>query len=238
MRGTPSIDKVRGDFDRLADLSEEGGWDHNAYYYPFLLRQLPERFGEALEIGCGTGVFTRLLASRCERVVAIDLSPRMVEVARSRSKGHPNIEYEVADATSWPLPEEGFDCVVSIMTVHHLPLGPALRKMRNALRPGGALVLLDLYQASSVADYLVSVLAFPAGMALRLAEPGGLSNRQSEALRRAWEEHGKTDVYPTLREVRDACGVELPGASVRRHLLWRYSVIWRKQHDERERRPA
>ena len=238
MKGTPVIDKVREDFDRLADLSEEGVWDHNACYHPFLLRQLPERFGEALEVGCGTGAFARLLANRCERVVAIDLSPRMVEVSRSRSKGHPNIEYEVADATSWRFPKEGFECVVSIMTMHRLPLGPTLRKMRDSLRPGGALVLLDLYQASSVADYLVSALAFPAGMALRLAKTGGLSDRQSDALRRAWEEHGKTDVYPTLGEVRGACEAALPVASVRRHLLWRYSVVWRKQHDERGRRSA
>ena len=229
---------MREDFDRLAGLSEEGVWDHNAYYHPFLLRQLPERFGEALEVGCGTGAFARLLANRCERVVAIDLSPRMVEVSRSRSKGHPNIEYEVADATSWRFPEEGFECVVSIMTMHHLPLRPTLRKMRDSLRPGGALVLLDLYRASSVADYLVSTSAFPAGMALRLAKTGGLSDRQSEALRRAWEEHGKADVYPTLGEVRGACEAALQGASVRRHLLWRYSVVWRKQHDERGRRSA
>ena len=238
MKGTPVKDKVREDFDRLAGLSEEGAWDHSAYYHPFLLRHLPERFGEALEVGCGTGAFARLLANRCERVVAIDLSPRMVEVSRSRSKGHPNIEYEVADATSWRFPQEGFDCVVSIMTMHHLPLGPTLRKMRDSLRPGGALVLLDLYQASSVADYLVGALAFPAGMALRLAKTGGLSDRQSDALRRAWEEHGKTDVYPTLGEVRGACEAALPGASMRRHLLWRYSVVWRKQHDERGRRSA
>ena len=228
MKGTTSIEKVREDFDRLADLSEEGGWDHNVYYHPFLLRWLPERFGEALEVGCGTGAFARLLASRCDRVVAIDLSPRMIEVARSRSRGHPNIEYEVADATSWQFPEEGFDCVVSITTMHHLPLGPTLRKMRDALRPGGALLLLDLYRAWSVADYLASALAFPAGMALRLVKTGGLSNPQSHALRRAWEEHGTTDVYPTLAEVRGACEAELPGAAVRRHLLWRYSVLWRK----------
>jgi hypothetical protein len=47
-------------------------------------------------------------------------------------------------------------------------------------------------------------------------------------VRAAWAEHEQYDVYPTLSEAREACAQILPGASVRRHLLWRYSVIWRK----------
>jgi len=68
-------DRVREDFDRLADLPESSGWGHNAHYYPFLLKHLPPRPDEALEVGCGTGAFARVLAERCGRVVAIDLSP-------------------------------------------------------------------------------------------------------------------------------------------------------------------
>src|SRR5215208_1368827 len=104
MEGCPYTDRVREDFDRLADLSEGSGWDPNTHYHPFLLKRLPERLDEALEIGCGTGAFARLLAQRCERVVAVDLSPRMIEVARTRSKEHRNVEYVVADATSWEFP--------------------------------------------------------------------------------------------------------------------------------------
>jgi len=47
-------------------------------------------------------------------------------------------------------------------------------------------------------------------------------------LQKAREEHGKTDAYPTLAEVRQACETELGGAAVRRRLLWRYTVVWRK----------
>lgn len=176
----------------------------------------------------GTGVFARSLAERCERVLAVDLSPRMVEVARDRSKGHPNVEYLVADANSWEFPEERFGCVASITTLHHLPLAPTLRKMAGALRPGGTMLVLDLYRARSAADYIVGAAGFPAGKVIRLAKTGTLSAGGSPELRRTWEEHGETDAYPTLAEVREACKEELPGAKVRRHLLWRYSVVWRK----------
>ena len=65
----------------------------------------------------------------------MDLSPSMIDAARS--KDHPNIEYLIADAASWEFPSERFDCVASIATLHHLPLGSMLAKMRDALKPGG-----------------------------------------------------------------------------------------------------
>jgi ubiquinone/menaquinone biosynthesis C-methylase UbiE len=228
MREAAYTDRVREDFDRLAVLSGGGGWDHNSHYHPFLLKQLPERLAEALEIGCGTGDLARLLAKRCERVLAVDLSPRMIEAARARSMEHPNIEYLVADAASCEFPSERFDCVASIATLHHLPLGPMLAKMRDALKPGGTLILLDLYQARTAADRLVGTLAVPASKAIRLAKTGSLTERQSSESRRVWEEHGATDAYTTLGEVRRACEMELGGANVRRYLLWRYTLVWRK----------
>ena len=228
MRDHAYTDKVREDFDRLAVLSEGSGWEHNSHYHPFLVGQLPQRLGEVLEVGCGTGEFSRLLAQRCQRVLAVDLSPRMIEAARTRSKDHPNVEYLLADAVSWEFPSQRFDCVASIATLHHLPLGPMLAKMREALKPGGTLLLLDLYRARTAADRVVNALAFPASRAIRLARTGSLVGRQAPELREAWEEHGKTDVYPTLAEVRRACETELGGAAVRRRLLWRYTVVWRK----------
>jgi SAM-dependent methyltransferase len=228
MRDSAYTDGVREDFDRLAVLSEGSGWEHNSHYHPFLLRQLPQRLGEVLEVGCGTGEFTRLLAERCERVVAVDLSPRMIETARARSKDHPNVEYLVADAASWEFPSERFDCAASIATLHHLPLGPMLAKMRDALKPGGTLLLLDLYRARTAADRLVSALAVPISKAIRLARTGSLAERRAPELQKAWEEHGKTDAYPTLAEVRRACETELQGVALRRRLLWRYTVVWDK----------
>lgn len=227
---TQSTQKVREDFDRIASLSGEEGWDHNIHHHAFLLQQLPPRCSEALEVGCGTGVFARSLAKRSERVLAIDLSPRMIEVARFRSSRHPNIEYAIADANSWTFPKECFDCVASITTLHHLPLAPTLAKMGYTLRPGGTLLVLDLFKARSAADYLVGAAGFPASKVIRLAKIGALSGpRQPPEVRRAWEEHYETDVFPTLAEVRSACAeTGMQGAKVRRHLLWRYSVVWRK----------
>jgi hypothetical protein len=47
-------------------------------------------------------------------------------------------------------------------------------------------------------------------------------------VREAWAEHGRHDSYLTLSQVRQISAAVLPGAEVRKHLLWRYSITWRK----------
>ena len=226
MQGCETTDasKIRSDFDRIALLSGEG-WNHNDFYHPYLLKQAAPG-AEALEIGCGSGAFSRLLAGRFRRVLALDLSPRMVELAWARSGSYPHVDYRVADATAYDFPPERFDCVASIATLHHLPLAPTLRRMRDSLRSGGTLLVLDLFQAEGPADLAMSLAAAPVSLGLRWLKTGRL--REPAEVRAAWEEHGRSDVYPTLAQVRRACAAVLPGARVRRHLLWRYSIVWTK----------
>jgi SAM-dependent methyltransferase len=159
-------------------------------------------------------------------VLGIDLSPEMIEVARSRSVGCSNITYEVADVLAQPLPAARYDCIASIATLHHLPLTRMLADMSNALRPGGVLLVLDLFEPEDWHDRLLNYAGAPVSLALRLLKRGSL--RESEAARQAWALHGQHDTYPTLKAVRQACEAVLPGAMVRRHVLWRYSIIWRK----------
>ncbi len=217
--------RVRREFDRIAALPDDG-WNHNSHYHSFLLKHLPPRCGSALELGCGTGVFTRALARRAERVVALDLSPGMIAVARSRGGNVPNIAYQITDALAWDWPAARFDCIAAIATLHHLPLEAMLRTMRDALAENGVLLVLDLYHAQGLGERLTRALALPLSSAARLAHTGHL--RPSPAARAAWAEHGRHDRHPTLAHVRQACVSLLPGARVRRHLFLRYSIVWRK----------
>ena len=121
MTDTVDVATIQADFDRLALLSSEK-WDHNNHYHRFLLRQVPQRCRNVLEIGCGTGMFARLLARRAEHVLALDLSPQMISLARERSGQYANIDFQVADVLAWEFSPEQFDCIVSIATLHHLPM--------------------------------------------------------------------------------------------------------------------
>jgi hypothetical protein len=96
----------------------------------------------------------------------------------------------------------------------------------GVLRVGGTLAILDLYESAGLVDVLAGMVAIPVSFVLRLIKTGRLS--EPRQVRQAWVEHGRNDTYPTLAEVRQVCGRVLPGAEVRKHLLWRYSIIWRK----------
>jgi SAM-dependent methyltransferase len=219
--------KIQSDFDRIAELSKND-WTHNNHYDSFLLRHIPQSSSlDALEIGCGTGSFTRRLAQRFRRVLAIDLSPRMIEVAKEQSGQYHNIDFQVADVMPAELPSQQFGCIASIATLHHLPFEPILYKMKEALKTNGVLLVLDLFKAASLADFAISPLAAPVSMILRLIKNGQI--HESAEVRAAWEEHGRTDHYLTLSQVHQACAAILPDAQIRRHLLWRYSVVWKKE---------
>jgi SAM-dependent methyltransferase len=216
--------QIQADFDRIARLSGDG-WNHNNHYHNFLLKHLPPRCETALDIGCGTGNFARLLAERANKVIGLDLSPEMIRLAREQSTAQPNIEYQVADVLAWDWPVEGLDGIASIATLHHLPLDAILEKARTALRPGGVLLVLDLFEYDHWTNWLSGTVAVPVNLALRLAHTGRLQDPPE--VRAAWEEHGKNDRYLTVTQVKESARI-LPGAQVRKHLLWRYSLIWKK----------
>ena len=96
MRDEIDVAQIQAYFDKLALLSSEG-CNHNSHYHRFLLKKVPSNCRNALEIGCGTGAFARLLAHRVEHVLALDLSPQMIRLAHERSASYANIDFQVAD---------------------------------------------------------------------------------------------------------------------------------------------
>jgi SAM-dependent methyltransferase len=221
----PAAD-IQADFDRIALAEGAEAWNHNNHYHAFLLRHAPAHCADALEVGCGTGTFARLLAQRSDHVLALDLSAEMLRLARQNSADDPNIDYVQADVMMMPLPYDAYDCIASIATLHHLELSDVLPKLKDALKPGGVLLVLDLYRAETVGDLLQNFVSVPYHHILNRVK--GSSAPQSAEASAAWDAHGSSDVYPTVAEVRRACASLLPGAKVTRHLLWRYSLVWTK----------
>jgi SAM-dependent methyltransferase len=217
--------KIQADFDRIARLPTRS-WSNNMQYYGFLLRHAPTHCADALDIGCGTGDFVRLLAARSEHVLGIDLSPEMIAVARESSRGYRNIDYLNADVLNYALPADHYDCIVSIATLHHLDLAPILGKMRDALRAGGVLLVLDLFRRDGPLDVAKDIVALPLSRLVDGLRTGRVLRSPEE--RAAWDEHGRTDRYLKVSEVRRICAGVLPGAKITRHLFWRYSIVWRK----------
>jgi putative AdoMet-dependent methyltransferase len=107
-----------------------------------------------LEIGTGTGAFARAAARRCRKVVALDVSPVMLEYAaqRAREEGLQNIEFREAGFLTYEHHGAPLAAIVSQLALHHLPDAwklIALQRLAGFLRPGGALYLTDVVFADS-----------------------------------------------------------------------------------------
>lgn len=96
-----------------------------------------------LDVGCGTGVVTRLAAeSTGVTVTGLDMTPGMLEVAKSVTPSDLSIEWHQASADSMPLPDEAYDAVLCQLSLQFFPDRPAaLGEMRRVLTPGGRLVV-------------------------------------------------------------------------------------------------
>jgi len=127
---------------------------------------------------------------------------------------------------AWEFPAGQFDCVASIATLHHLPIDKMLARVKDTLRPQGMLIILDLYEPEGALDVLTDTLAVPVGAVLRLLKTGRLTTPRK--MRQVWAEHGQHDAHLTPSQIQQVCASVLPGAKVRKHLLWRYSITWKK----------
>jgi SAM-dependent methyltransferase len=95
-----------------------------------------------LELGCGTGYFTKELARCGADIVAVDVSPELLEIARGNCSA-PNVHYEIQNAYALSYPEAEFDSVVGSSVLHHLEIREALRDMYRVLKPGGTIYFTE-----------------------------------------------------------------------------------------------
>jgi len=121
---------------------------------------------------------------------------------------------------TYSFPEGGFDLITAVAVLHHLPLRAALTRFRTLLRPGGVLAVIGLYRIDTPVDLALGCCALPISWAIRRC----LGEAQVGA--------PIQDAAETLREIRTAAHEVLPGALVRRHFFFRYSLVWKKVQTE------
>ena len=99
----------------------------------------PQHAARWLDVGCGTGVFTRLVLDQCApaSVVSVDPAPAQLEHARKQRSGE-RVEFRLADAQSLPFPDDAFDVVASALVINFIADRPrALAEMYRVCRSGG-----------------------------------------------------------------------------------------------------
>jgi ArsR family transcriptional regulator len=102
---------------------------------------------DVADLGAGEGTLSQILAKSARKVIAIDISERMVEVGSQLAKDHgfTNLEYRIGDLEDPPIQDNSIDLAIFGQALHHANSPPrAIAAARRILRTGGRLVILDL----------------------------------------------------------------------------------------------
>lgn len=94
-----------------------------------------------LDVGCGVGFFSRAIAKKAKKVVAIDILESSIEIARDFNSVN-NIEYIPGDLFALNFPNNTFDCIIFLETIEHVD-NPTqfLQEFYRILKPDGYLIL-------------------------------------------------------------------------------------------------
>ncbi|WP_112263555.1 class I SAM-dependent methyltransferase [Lentzea terrae] len=200
---------------RRLQLPEKLRWNHNEWYRRWLLRQLPSRVESALDVGCGLGDLARSI--NADQVTAIDASARMIERASATSQ---RIEWIHGDVLTHDLGR--YDVVTAEASLHHLPLREGLTRLAGLTKPGGLLIVVGLYMTATKSDRAMELVTLPANAVVGIAKAiNGTGGKPHDT------EMPVVMTAPTLPEIRAAAPEIVPGARIRRHVFWRYSLVWR-----------
>ncbi|KJS61252.1 class I SAM-dependent methyltransferase [Streptomyces rubellomurinus] len=174
---TANHGRVRGSYDAVAEeyLGRIGG---ELAYKPLdraLLAAVVEEAagGVVADLGCGPGHVAGWLSGLGAEVVGIDLSPRMVELAR---REHPKAGFRTGDLLALPAADGEFAAAVALYSVIHLEpgeLAPAFAEMHRVLRPGG--VLLVSFHLGTEVKRLEEWWGHPVDVAFHHLETGAVA---------------------------------------------------------------
>ena len=142
--------------DTAEDADDYDAMDHGSANGDFVARLVElGASGRALDVGCGPGHIALLACDRLPEltVIGVDLAEHMLAHARRHQAASPvgrRVEFRSADAKRLEFEDDSFDCVFSNTILHHIP-DPVqfLIEVRRVLRPGGVLLVRDLFRPAS-----------------------------------------------------------------------------------------
>jgi arsenite methyltransferase len=162
-----SEEVLRDEFNRWADA---GRGERMARGHRPATEQAIERLeigpeDRVLDVGCGIGWAVRLMAARCPRgeAVGVDVSDRMIELARAAVDNPENVRFEVTSAEQLPFGDVSFDRALSVESIYYYDdVGAALAELARVLRPGARLaVLVDYYKENVESHRWAAEIAVP-----------------------------------------------------------------------------
>lgn len=192
-------------------------WNHNIHYHDFILENLPQSKTKALDIGSGDGLFASKLTRFFNEVVCLEPDKESYKYSKKEHDSNPRMEHKNITLDDYDVNGSKHDLITSIASIHHMDLEQSLSKMKMMLTPNGKLVILGLYKESSFVDYFLSAIAIvPNLIKTMLSEPESTPNYSMKV----------TPAKMTIKEIKEVASNILGNYSFKRHLFWRYSIVY------------
>ena len=171
----------------------------------------------AVDLGCGAGRHIPVLAERYGQVLGVDVSDRILDLARARH-AHPNVTYRQAGVLEVdPAAGETFDAVVSVNALHHAgPPHRVLPHVRSLVNPGGRLVVVDMVDPGGWErpEWHVDRAFADARAAYQVTgDPGKTTAVLRQLLDPAWLAMAGTDIPLTRDRFHQEYAAVFPGAA-------------------------
>jgi ubiquinone/menaquinone biosynthesis C-methylase UbiE len=126
-----------------------------------------------LDIGCGNGALLEALEDRVERGIGVDVSLRMIELARSRFKGEERVSFVKVDGPALPFPDSSFDLVISFLSYRYLDWEGIGKEILRVLKNGGRFLCIDMAGAKiALKDLPRLALSTGSSALIRIFTPG------------------------------------------------------------------
>jgi ubiquinone/menaquinone biosynthesis C-methylase UbiE len=172
--------------------SASGRWDHlreELFGGTFHLQSLIALVDRSLvvgDLGCGTGQIAGAIAPHVARVIGVDSSPDMLQVARTRLAAFPSVDFRLGHLETLPIDDGTLDVTIMALVLHHLSdPARALTESARVLKKGGRTLIIDMLPHDR-AEYQQQMghvwLGFPDKQMRRMLNVAGFENIRIHAL--------------------------------------------------------
>ncbi|MCV7064583.1 class I SAM-dependent methyltransferase [Mycolicibacterium farcinogenes] len=204
----------------LHQFNSRHPWSHNDHFHRWILANLPDRRGTAIDVGCGQGALVAQLGTRFARAHGTDRDAGMRAEAARRCAHLPNVTIDDSQLADLDGPA---DLITMVAVLHHLDVEQALIDVKRLPAPGGRFLVVGLAAPASICDTAWDVASAVTNPLIGLIKhprpaPGGPVPPPFPV----------RDPQLSFDELRAMVDSILPGAEMRRRLAFRHTIAWTK----------
>lgn len=147
--------KIMQRYDTTADMYEERYAQEQRMKYQKALEKISIKYASVLDVGCGSGLFFKEVATKAGTVIGVDISHKLLLLAKEQAKALGNAFVVQADADHLPFRNNFFGAVFSFTVLQNMPKPTqTLNELKRAAKSGGWIAVTGLKKAFPLEEFM------------------------------------------------------------------------------------